>query len=87
METIVGVAVQFDGLTISMTKPNRHHHVLHRVHRMALPEVALAATQGFITSTGRFVTRAEARKIAKEAKQIKDDALLHPNHLFSEDLW
>jgi len=41
--------------------------------------------QGFITSTGRFVDREEAGRIAVEAGQVKASAL-RGGHLFSEDL-
>lgn len=40
-------------------------------------------TQGFITSTGRFVTREEAALIAYNAGQIKEQV----KRLFSEDLY
>lgn len=44
--------------------------------------------QGFITNTGRFVTRDEALKIAKEQGQIiRLSGSPNPNILFSEDLY
>lgn len=44
------------------------------------------ATQGFLTSEGRFVNRVQARQIAHLAGQ---DPRTTGNHrdLFSEDLW
>jgi hypothetical protein len=41
-------------------------------------------TQGFITSQGRFVDRAEAKKIAIKAGQIAESEF---PQLYSEDLW
>lgn len=43
-------------------------------------------TDGFITSSGRFVDRIEARKIALKSGQITDDSF-DPELLFSEDLY
>lgn len=44
--------------------------------------------QGFITNKGRFVTRDEALKIAKEQGQIiRLSGSPNPNILFSEDLY
>lgn len=42
--------------------------------------------QGFITSTGRFVDREEAAKIALESGQI-NELKYSKNKLFSEDLY
>ena len=43
--------------------------------------------QGFLTSTGRFVTREEALVIALENDQVIDKAQIRGNRLFSEDLY
>ena len=44
--------------------------------------------QGFITNKGRFVTRDEALKIAKEQGQIiRMSGSPNPDILFSEDLY
>jgi hypothetical protein len=42
--------------------------------------------QGFITSSGRFVNRREAAKIALESGQIRK-LRFHEDELFSEDLY
>lgn len=86
-EDIVAAAVQIDGLTISLPRPARHAQVLWMVVDL-LGEATLGrATQGFLTSTGRFVTRIEAKLIAHRAMQptIRDN--LHPTDAFSEDFW
>lgn len=67
---------------VSMPRPGRHGDVLHRV------PTALASTQGFLTSTGRFVNRREGWKIAEAAGQFCEDAPTGtPGTLYSEDLW
>lgn len=92
-ETIVAAAIQIDGLTMSMPPPARHHHVLRIA--VNLPgedsDVLIGRErQGFLTSTGRFVGRLEAKRIALAAGQPMRDqgprAYSGPE-LFSEDLW
>lgn len=43
--------------------------------------------QGFLTSTGRFVSREEALKIALENNQVLDLNDIRGDRLFSEDLY
>jgi hypothetical protein len=43
--------------------------------------------QGFITDTGRFVTRVQAYGIAKWEEQLPADFKKRPEALLSEDLW
>lgn len=81
---IIAAAVQFDGLTYCMPAPHRHHHIIAKLRSF---EESLGAAQGFLLSDGRFVDRAVARAVAIDAGQVKDPAVLHPRHLFSEDLW
>lgn len=42
------------------------------------------AEDGFVLSTGRFVSRTEAKQVAIAANQIPSD---HVGTLYSEDLW
>ena len=82
MSEIVAAAVQYRGLTISLPRPNRHHHILH-----LLPmRIALTCSQGFIDSNGDFLDRKQAKLRVKETGQptIADH---QPRELFSEDLW
>ena len=60
----------------------RHHDIWMRFPNELSPE---SNDQGFFTSTGRFVNRQEAFRIAQEANQIsrKDG----PDVLISEDLY
>ena len=46
------------------------------------------SSMGFITSTGRFVDREEALKIAIKSKQIEPDMeTIRGNGLISENIW
>ena len=86
-ETIVAAAIQIDGVTISLPQPARHGQVLHASEGFIAPGFLHSATQGFLTSDGRFVTRVEAKLIAHRAGQhfIRNDP--HPRDAFSEDFW
>lgn len=91
METIVAAAVTinasaFSALTVSASPSARHHNIIHSLYDYGIkvgPE-----QQGFITSTGRFVSREEALDIVFTSgqKYIEHDSN-HPTQLFSEDLW
>lgn len=50
--------------------------------------VAEGAEEGFVTSTGRFVGRVEANKIAEQASQVTEapKRFMGPNRLVAEDL-
>lgn len=85
-ERIVAAAIQWDGVAYSLPRPARHGQVLHSLHSV-LDENQLAyASQGFITSDGRFVNRVQALQIAHRAKQIirKTGG---DRDLYSEDVW
>lgn len=49
-------------------------------------QVVHKTTQGFITSYGRFVDRKEARTIAINCGQVKEEEL-HSDNLYSEDIF
>jgi hypothetical protein len=70
----------------SERRPARHNDLIRIVRGLGYKRPIEPDDQGFITSTGRFVTREEACVIARNAGQIikkhgPDD------ELFSEDLW
>jgi hypothetical protein len=78
-----------DGTVFDVPRPGRHHDVI-RIMRMAgkpwkSPDEALHV-QGFVTSTGRFVDRVEAKKIATAANQLLERES-GKTELFSEDVW
>lgn len=71
----------------------RHDAILEQL-RLLLPRAKAAAyghqghhRQGFLSSTGRFLSRGEAYTVAVAAGQIKAGAGYVPGALFSEDLW
>jgi hypothetical protein len=68
---------------VSAPPPARHHNLFIAWDRLGSPDES-----GFLTSTGRFVGREEALKIALASGQpMIDHAGRHPDWLFSEDLW
>jgi len=77
-----------DHLVLSAPRPARHHHLLHMFFLRFGQSPGAAINQGFVTSTGRFVSRTEAHAIAVASGQPMID---HPSRiagvLFSEDLW
>lgn len=86
METIVAAALQYNGVTISLSIPARHCHVMWSATFLTQMQIA-SATQGFLTSEGRFVNRVEARHIANRAKQKIIEENPHEIEAFSEDFW
>ena len=75
-------------LTISAPPPARHGTLLHPFFALIGSDVG-PRNQGFLTSTGRYVDRKDAMKIALAARQpLRADRGDRPNiELFSEDLW
>ena len=84
---ITHVAIVRDGVTYSLPKPNRHHHILYS-GMMAGKVGKERDTQGFVDDTGKFLTRKEAFVIATESGQInrRKGGYDGPD-LYSEDLW
>lgn len=85
--TFRGEKVYPEFLTITAPPPARHGTLLHPF--IADTGVRIAVhDQGFLTSTGRYVDRQEAHKIAIASGQPMID---HPSRidgtLYSEDLW
>jgi hypothetical protein len=80
-ECIERVAVKFSDVTLSLPPPHRHHDVI-RAH-VQMGGARGSGKQGFMTSSGRFVLRTEAARIAHTAGQITKAK----RRLYSEDLW
>ena len=89
VETIIAAAIQIEGVTLSLPQPARHGQVLHACEGLVEPHMLRPATQGFLTSTGRFVNRVQAKQIAHMAgqPQMRPENERHGRDLFSEDLW
>lgn len=92
MERIEAAAIRAGKCVMIVPKPGRHHHIFHELDRLNCPR--FACVQGFVTSTGRFVEREEARKLAEAANQLipSDDnegvpIVRQHKDLFSEDVW
>lgn len=99
-ERIVAVAFRLPGgLVLTLPAPNRHYNIIWAVEALRMPREAKmelvtgldedaesTVDQGFLTSTGRYVTREEAMVIARCQGQLIDDPPV-PHMLFSEDLW
>ena len=77
-----GQRVYPDHLIVTSPPPARHGTLMH-----PLPMFISADNQGFITSTGRYVGREEARQIVRESGQPMTDEPHQEKYLFSEDLW
>lgn len=82
-ETVQQAAVSKDGKVYAVPRPARHPQAILAAWAATGRPVTSQDTQGFITSTGRFVARPEAAKIAFEAGQT--DRLILT--ITSEDLW
>lgn len=86
-EHIVAAAVQIEGVTISLPRPTRHGTILACIS-YSLNISPGHELQGFLTSTGRFVNRIQARHIADIAGQQPGRSGGRDNpELYSEDLW
>lgn len=87
VEMIIRAAIRYKDRVWSTTPPNRHHHVIQKMIGAGLPsESCVLPNQGFLTSTGRFVNRSEAAKIARSAGQLWRTPT--PEWMLSsEDVW
>lgn len=87
MQLWQGKRVYPNTMTVSAPPPARHHTLLHPLVELGIRKVH-PDDQGFLTSTGRFVGREEALKIALASGQpMIDHPARHQRLLFSEDLW
>ena len=101
LQVIAGSAVVFNGTEVwSLCWPARHHHLQwsasgRRNSGDEEPPTLIPGEQGFVTTSGRFVTREEGWTIAEKHGQLtlkvhretgKTDFPV-PGTLFSEDLW
>lgn len=73
LERIVASAVRVPDGTVCRAQPGlSHEYAVERAYRSGFKDVSKLKS-GFVTSTGRFVLRKEARKIAFQAGQIDGD--------------
>lgn len=81
---IAGPAIRKDGKVWSVPIPASHYSVSLEMSRFDCVE-PLKGEQGFVTTTGRYVDRREARVIASAAGQIVNP-ITGSDDLFSEEL-
>jgi hypothetical protein len=85
IERIVAAAIKYDGVPYALPAPARHNHVIKAVSEFVTEaNWPVDQEQGFMTSSGRFVNRHIAMRIAIQAKQLPKGA--RP-WLASEDIW
>jgi len=87
IERVDCVAMQHatTGQVWHLLRPARHGELIHYVYNQVGERVGSMFKQGFLTTTGRFVSRQEAFRIAKQAGQISKDDV--GKTLISEDVW
>lgn len=93
-EVVAKAAIRFkadtpDGeqeIVVTVEQPGRHHNIIHALAMLGMT-TPIGGDQAFVTSTGRFVDREEAAKIAIEAGQLRREGLIAPPDLYSEDVW
>jgi hypothetical protein len=67
---------------------HRHHNIINSTKERGLPFGYFRdGEQGFVTTTGEFVNRQEAARIALELGQVKRGEMRDPECLYSEDLY
>ena len=95
-ETITQAAIIWHAKIYTLPRPARHCDLIRLMRGdmrddpgLGLPiESVATCNQAFVTSTGRWVDRKEAFKLAVDAKQPWMDGAPHViGMLFSEDLW
>ncbi len=87
-ETIVAVALKRGKNVFTLPKPARHGDCIY--HNTVMEKWGgkiCPDEQGFLTNTGKYVSREEAVKIALKAGQVTYEKLVVKDRLFSEDLW
>lgn len=95
---IEGVAIKVGELMVCIPKPSRHHHCIHyavQVLKQNPPVAGNFEAQGFYTDDGRYLTRTQAFKYAKEhgIPFIRGEPRSltingkEEQYLLSEDLW
>lgn len=63
----------------------RHGDCFNIIKKLCLIKCIAQIDEGFLTSSGRFVDRIEAKKIAKQANQLIRDSVF--SKLISEDIY
>jgi hypothetical protein len=85
MLTIIAAAIKKGDDVFMVPRPGRHDDVFALFKRHGITHRGV--TQGFLNSEGRFCTRAEAARIAYDARQYLNQPTKLQDTLLSEDLW
>lgn len=86
-ERIVAAAIKLGSVTLTMPPPARHGAIFRAFGEAVREPFPEFGEQGFITTSGRFVGRTEAYRIAGRAEQFLPGSVQRGDELFSEDLW
>jgi hypothetical protein len=71
-----------------VSSPGRHHTLIKIMADMFKLPTPIGGEQGFITDTGEYVDRVEAKKLAIKYGQLLDPEVRKSDKkLYSEDLW
>jgi hypothetical protein len=84
LESIQLAAIRVNNDVTVLPKPGRHNDIIKFLVQKSFD--LLVMEFGFVTSTGRYVDRIEAKSIALNAGQLKNTNTKFFN-LTSEDLW
>lgn len=88
-EPLTHVAIRFRDQIWSLPRPYRHHHVLRVISSLVEDLDCIDShgdDQGFLDSSGRYLTRKQAAVSAMMNNQIKNGEIIG-GVLTSEDLW
>jgi hypothetical protein len=86
VETIMGVALRWQGVVYKLPAPRRHGDVIQLMRTEHGHGPECMHEQGFYTNREEFIDRQEAWEIARYGKQILPKPPV-PGTLFSEDVW
>jgi hypothetical protein len=90
-EIIVASAIlDLQGTAWSVMRPGRHFHCIQYMAEHGAAETCIPGNtreQGFMTNTNRYIGRKEARALAFANGQAKEEDVVSPRVIFSEDLW
>ncbi len=92
---IIGVALfnPENEMLVTMPKPNRHNDVIEALYKATGRPVRTEWKQGFVTDSGKFLTRGQAAAYVREISQpLTEYAKAEYENktlttLCSEDLW
>jgi hypothetical protein len=89
MEKIVAAAVSYkiNDLIGCIDFGKRHSEIYEGLHKTYAGKMPLELVEGFLTDTGRFVDRYEAKDIAVAANQLIVPIEETYPALYSEDVW